>query len=265
MKFAILASALLSASPFLASALALPEDVVALATRNSAPEINFGTSDPVFDAKPLEKRKGGGGRSGGSSGSSSSGSSSSGGSSGSSTSGGAAAGGAGRGTTSPASYGRTGGTYAGGASTSFASGSRSPRGINPYLLGGGAALGLGLGAGALAYGAYAYNLDRVTYLNQTANANQTSPVKCYCARYQPCSCDDNNDDGYVQSLIGNGSYAAMQQNHVTKINNGTLYIDGSLNNGTSGTANAASGKQGVFEQAVWVGLAAAVGAAAWTF
>lgn len=137
--------------------------------------------------------------------------------------------------------------------------------MTPFLLGGAAlGLGIGLGAGALAYGAYNYDLDRATYYNETAMAQQTSSVKCYCARYQPCSCDRSDDEGaYVESLIGNGSYAAMQENKVTKISNNTLYIDGSLTNGT--TQNAAVGKQGLLSQTAPLALAAALGVAMWAF
>lgn len=45
--------------------------------------------------------------------------------------------------------------------------------------------------------------------------------------------DDTDEDNYVKSLIGDGSYQTLQQNNITNTNNGTLYIEGTLDNGTT--------------------------------
>lgn len=220
-----------------------------------------------------ERRKGGGGgRSGGSSGgSSSSGSSSSGSSSssssgsrsGSSNTGGSSAGGSG---VAPA----YGGRYAGGAASPYSSGARSGS-IVPYLLVGGA---LGAGAGLYAgshfsNGAYSYPYTApVTFYNQTSMRNETHPITCLCGRYQECGCDDNTDPAYIESVVGNGSYAAQMAPGSTwqANNNGTIYIDGTLDNGTtaSGGTNAAGGRRSIMEVAGWWAVAAAVGCAMWS-
>ncbi|KAK4697545.1 hypothetical protein P7C71_g540, partial [Lecanoromycetidae sp. Uapishka_2] len=192
-----------------------------ISRREAEPETNV-LSAPLterFDENLLsylEKRRGGGGSSGGgggrggsSSGSSSSGSSSS--SSGSSSSAGksgsttGASGNTGTASSSSsASRGYGGGAYYGGGSASaYRSGTRSPGGIAPYLLAGAA---LGFFPGLWLYGAYTYPYSHpYTFRNDTSNQNETLPIKCLCAEYSACGCDDNNNSTFLNALIGNGS------------------------------------------------------------
>jgi len=195
--------------------------------------------------------KGGGGSS--SSGSSSSGSSSSGSSSSGGKGGSSSSSSGGRGSSSSSAGGATkqgsgvtprfggGRYYGGGATTPYASGVRSPLGLTPVLLG---ATALALLPGLWLYGAYSYPYTHpYSFRNYTAptntsdsNQNETKPVNCLCAQYQECSCDDNGNSTFLDELIGNGSYAALNQSLVTVADvNGTstILINGTLPNGTT--------------------------------
>ncbi|KAI9718832.1 MAG: hypothetical protein M1828_006521 [Chrysothrix sp. TS-e1954] len=256
-----LASLLVAAS--ITTAASIPRESTELIVRDAQPQPEAFADPSDLNLIALEKRKGGGGGGGGGGGrGSAGGGSSSGGSSGgarsgsSSTSGTSNTGGrskAGSGT--PARY--PGGVYAGGASTPYRAGSRSPGGIAPFFLAG-AALAF---FPALAIGAAIYDEpNTVTYLNETTNKNETSHVKCACNRYEECGCAGNEDHDYVQRLIGNGSYAALMENNVVKIPNGTLYIDGTLANGTTASGGtSAAPRQAVLESMGWWGMIAVVG------
>lgn len=142
------------------------------------------------------------------------------------------------------SYG--GGRYYGGGSTSaYQAGARSPRGVSPVLL----AAPLLLFPGIWLYGAYRYhNRDSYTFYNATANPpqNQTKPVDCLCSQYQECGCDATDDDDYLDSIIGNGSYAALNKTLVNVANdNGrsTIFLNGTLPNGTAESTEGAAGPQ----------------------
>jgi len=216
----------------------------------------------------LERRKGGGGASSvGSSGgrsssggsSSSSGSrSSSGATSGSSrTSGTSAMGGStrsGSGLTRSFGGGRY---YSGGAAVPYKAGKRTPQGliagalITPLVL-------LSIMPGLWLYNAYPYYYNNpYRFYNQSAQndgdnnsnknrrglrgrqsmgQNQTLPVMCLCQEFTSCGCDENGDQQYLNDLIGNGSYAALNKTLVTVSDvNGTrtLVLNGSLPNGTT--------------------------------
>lgn len=196
-------------------------------------------------SNPLEKRKGGGGHGGGGGGkgsgsSSSSSSGSSGAGSSSSSTGGRTSTGSG---ISP-SYGG-GRYYGGGATTPYTSGARSPLGISPLFI---AAPALAFG-GLWAYGAYGYGYAHpYSFHNQssTNSTNTTLPVQCICAQYSECGCDDNDDDSYLSSLVGNGSASDMNSTlaRVTDLNGTrTLVVNGTLPNGTTaaGGTTSASG------------------------
>lgn len=74
------------------------------------------------------------------------------------------------------------------------------------------------------------------FYNESARENQTKPIMCGCADKQPCSCDGNNDTEYMNSLLGNGSYAALNKSLVTVADykgNDTILINGTLPNGTT--------------------------------
>ncbi|KAI1459508.1 hypothetical protein F4805DRAFT_420519 [Annulohypoxylon moriforme] len=208
--------------------------------------------DRSTDNEELWKRKGGGGSggrggSGGSSGGSSGSSGSSGGrggSSGSSSTGG-------RGSSSSNTGGSTttgsgvrpgygGGTYyGGGAKQPYKSGNPSPSGIVPFALGGAALGTLGFVGATWAYGAYVYPYTHhYWYHNATNNNNETKPVTCLCDYYETCGCDDNGNQTYFNSVIGDGSYNGLNKSLVTVADNdttheSTIYIKGSLPNGTT--------------------------------
>jgi len=66
--------------------------------------------------------------------------------------------------------------------------------------------------------------------------NQTLPVICLCQEFAVCGCDENTDQDYLNDLVGNGSYAALNKSLVTVSQvNGTrtLVLNGSLPNGTT--------------------------------
>ncbi|RFU73605.1 hypothetical protein TARUN_8608 [Trichoderma arundinaceum] len=205
----------------------------------------------------LFKRKGGGGgggRGGGGGGTSGGGKGGSSGGSGSSGSGGSSGGKGGSGGSSGnrAPSSNVGGTsaggsgpkpaygggryYGGGATTPYRAGSRSPiGGIVPFALLGGAALAFW--PGVWLYGAYMYPYHQPYHFhNQSSGRNETRDVLCGCGIYDVCGCDDNNNTAYYDSLIGNGSYSALNKSVVNVADvNGTrtILINGSLPNGTT--------------------------------
>ncbi|KAI8933470.1 hypothetical protein NX059_009208 [Plenodomus lindquistii] len=213
-------------------------------------------ADIVSPDHTLERRKGGGGRGGGSSsgGSSSGGSSSGGGRSGGSpTSGGSTRAGSG------APRGFAGGKYyGGGAAVPYAAGSRTPRGLvagavlAPILL-------LSVMPGLWLYNTYPYyynnpyrfynrtatnrtdddtnnRRDLWTRQSQPEGKNESLPVLCLCQENSVCGCDENDDPQYLNDLVGNGSYAALNKSLVTVSDvNGTttLVLNGTLPDGTT--------------------------------
>lgn len=79
---------------------------------------------------------------------------------------------------------------------------------------------------------------------QDTGVNETKPLRCLCAAYQECGCDDNGNTTFLDSLIGDGSYAALNKTLVDVVDmNGisTIVLNGTLPNGTTiagGTENA---------------------------
>ncbi|KAK8162531.1 hypothetical protein IWX90DRAFT_245880 [Phyllosticta citrichinensis] len=259
------------ASATTASAASIPQSPHALALRNEESALTNVLGPRAADIiheNALEKRKGGGGRGGGGSGSSGGGrssggsSSSSGRTSGTSNVGGSTRGGSGR---APA-YG--GGTYyAGGAAVPFAAGQRSKLGLVPFLLPLTALAFIPLLAWGWASGIggyqYAYRNPYV-FQNRTANANNatntTLPVVCYCQQYTTCGCDDNNSTAYFDSIVGNGSYDALNKSvvNVARVNGtDTLILNGVLPNGTTaaGSDSAAGRAIGSAVVSGWFGWA----------
>lgn len=142
-----------------------------------------------------------------------------------------------------------------------------------------------LGVGALSllpglwiYGAYSYPYSHpYTFRNASARANssvttrdtitdegvnQTKPITCLCAQYQECGCDDNSNTTYLNELIGNGSYEALNLSlvQVSDVNGtSTILINGTLPNGTTsagGTENANAATRMIMEASgFWVMLA----------
>ncbi|KAI8955632.1 hypothetical protein F4801DRAFT_273923 [Xylaria longipes] len=234
------------------NAVAVPEaELVGLDTRTPQPE--FETHPERSTNEELWKRKGGGGGGGrGGSGGSSSGGSSSGGRGGSSGSSGSSSGGRGGiGSSTNNQGGRTttgtgpapkygGGTYYGGGATApYAAGQRSSSGIAPALLTGAAIGGIGFLGLTYLHGAWAYPYTHQYYYhNATTEKNETKPVICVCDPYNPCACDDNGNQTYFNSVIGDGSYQGLNHSLVTIANNETtrqptIYINGEEPNGTT--------------------------------
>ncbi|TLS24914.1 hypothetical protein PpBr36_08401 [Pyricularia pennisetigena] len=213
------------------------------------------------EAHDLWKRKGGGRGGGGSGGGRSSGgrssspstggSSSSGARSPTSNSGGVSSGGSGP---RPA-YGG-GSVYAGGSKTPYQSGSRIGT-IAPFLLLGTA---LAFWPWVWHHGAYMYPYHNpYHYYNASSQRNETRNVLCGCQQYEVCSCDEENN-GTVKELVGDGSYDKMDKNvvNVAEVNGTqTILIDGSLPNGTTADSAAA---QLLLTHASWWPVVATVAA-----
>lgn len=212
------------------------------------------SADIVSPDHTLEKRKGGGGRGGGSSGGGGSGGGRSGGSS--RTGSGSYSGGSTSAGSGPPRGLAGGKYYGGGAAVPYSAGGRSPRGISPGLLIAPIAL-LAIMPGLWLYNTYPYhynnpyrfrnqtrnstnenNNDRRSLLwsRQTTGVNETLPVLCLCQEFSVCGCDENEDEQYINDLVGNGSYAALNKTLVTVSDvNGTktLVLNGTLPNGTT--------------------------------
>jgi len=184
--------------------------------------------------------------------------------------------------------------YGGGSTTPYQAGSKSPLGI--------AAVPLAFGAGALAfypgiwlYGAYAYPYSHpYTFHNRTAHNNtnttttttrdlhfdieirdieirqdtgltQTKNVTCLCAMYAECGCDDNGNTTFLDSLIGDGSYANLNLSlvNVADINGSSMIVlNGTLPNGTTaagGTENASAAMRTIVQASGFWPMIALVG------
>ncbi|KAI0007627.1 hypothetical protein F4779DRAFT_496990 [Xylariaceae sp. FL0662B] len=243
-------------------ATAIPDtDDLALDTRSQQPASQH---PERFASEDLWKRKGGGG--GGGRGGSGSSSGSSGSSSGSSSGGKGSSGSNSGGSTTTGSgirpgYGG-GAYYGGGAQQPYKSGGKSPGGIVPFFIAGAALGTVGFVGASFAYGAYVYPYTHPYYYhNATTNANETKPVTCVCDYYEECGCDDNGNQTYFQSVIGDGSYANLNKSLVTVAHNETanettIYILGTLPNGTTASGgtenpNAAGGMQAIARAAGW--------------
>lgn len=263
MKTSTLIALLLSATPVI-NAVSIP-DTHALAVLNPEPRA-LTKRNILSPGNALEKRKGGGGKGGG------------GGGGGSKSGGGSSGGGSSTGRTSNAGgstksgsgvrpvYG--GGYYGGGSAKPYTSGKRSPKGLLPgaLLL---PAAALLVFPGIWLWSVYPYYYNRpYTFLNRTVeNAtdglNQTLPVVCLCQEFSVCGCDDNNDSKFFDSLVGNGSYDALNKSLVTvSMVNDTrsLVINGTLPNGTTAAdpnASAASTRAMQFS-GYWVMIALVV-------
>jgi len=167
--------------------------------------------------------------------------------------------------------------YGGGATVPYSAGRVSPLGITPFFFG--ASL-LAFYPGLWLYGAWAYpyhnpytfrNHSATNTTSSTANrrqesdgVNQTKPVTCLCAQYQECGCDDSSNTTFLDSIIGDGDYFALNQSLVTVADvNGTstIILNGTLPNGTTASggtadANVAAGMKKLVEASgYWVMIA----------
>lgn len=170
------------------------------------------------------------------------------------------------------SFGNSRKVYSGGAASAFPAGSSSPtRRIAPFVLGG---VALAFFPGVWLYGAYVYPYTHpysfINRTNTTANpsgTNQTLPVTCLCAQYSACGCDESDDLSYLDTLVGNGSFAGLNSSliNVANVNNTrTLILNGTLPNGTdSASSSAIRSHQKVVEAGGFWVAAAMVGAMLW--
>ena len=98
---------------------------------------------------------------------------------------------------------------------------------------------------------------------QDTGVNETKPVTCLCAADSECGCDDNGNSTFLDSLIGDGSYASLNKSlvDVADINGtSTIVLNGTLPNGTTtsgGTADA-NGASGMVEASGWLIMVALV-------
>lgn len=161
------------------------------------------------------------------------------------------------------SYG--GGTYyGGGARQPYKSGTASPSGILPFVVAGAAIGYVGFLGAHFAYGAYVYPYTHhYPYYNSTNQKNETKPVTCLCDYYETCGCDDNGNQTYFNSIVGDGSYANLNKSVVTVADNdttheSTIYLLGTLPNGTTASGgtedpySAASGLHALARAAGWL-------------
>ena len=185
--------------------------------------------------------------------------------------------------TSQPSYGG-GRYYGGGATTPYRAGVASPLGIGAIALTAGA---LAFYPGIWLYGAYAYPYSHpYTFRNHSATnstnstskstrdlwinalvvrqdtgVNETKPVTCLCAMYAECGCDDNGNSTFLDSIIGDGSYANLNKSlvDVADINGtSTIVLNGTLPNGTTtagGTEDANGARRMIEASGYWVMIA----------
>jgi hypothetical protein len=87
-------------------------------------------------------------------------------------------------------------------------------------------------------------LQQYGFYNQTAGKNQTKSVLCLCQEYTDCGCDDNGNSTFLESLVGDGNPATLNQTIVRVANiNGTdtIVLNGTLPNGTARVTSGALG------------------------
>lgn len=177
--------------------------------------------------------------------------------------------------------------YGGGATTPYTAGARSPLGILAVPL---AFSALAFYPGIWLYGAYAYPYSHpYTFYNRTATnhtntttttrdlhfdieirqdtgVTETKNVTCLCAMYAECGCDDNGNTTFLNSLIGDGTYANLNLSlvNVADINGtSTIVLNGTLPNGTTasgGTENASGAVRAVIDMSGYWVMIALVGA-----
>ena len=112
------------------------------------------------------------------------------------------------------------------------------------------------------YGAYVYDYPRnYTYHNSTTNKNETHPVKCACAQYVECGCNQVGDGQtkYINNIANNASMAVRSNVNGVEV----LFINGTLPNGTTAASSATGIRQGLVEMSGWWVVIAGVVYTAW--
>lgn len=186
-------------------------------------------------------------------------------------------GGGGRGSPSSSAGGRTttgsgpapayagGKYYGGGAAVPYKAGQPSRSGINPVLLGAGAAVAFW--PGLWLYGAYMYPYTHHhSFYNASSKQNETKPVTCGCDPYQVCGCDENGDPQYLRDIVGNGTNLNSTLVAVGTVDGvQRILINGTLPNGTTAPGgdedpNAGAGMHTMLHAAGWWPVVAIVSA-----
>lgn len=141
------------------------------------------------------------------------------------------------------SYGG-GSYYAGGARVPYLSGGLSPGGISPYLL---PATAGGFFGGLWAHSLYDHSMyaypysESYHYVDHIHHQEKSVPVVCVCQEYSECSCDSNNNSAYYDSLFNGTQPRHTSDVQVVNMNGTeTIYVNGTLANGTTAAASAAS-------------------------
>ncbi|KAL2199090.1 hypothetical protein P885DRAFT_75502 [Corynascus similis CBS 632.67] len=156
--------------------------------------------------------------------------------------------------------------FGGGAAQPYRAGSRSPSGIAPVFFAGSL---LVFWPGIWYHGAHIYHFERpYEFYNATTQRTERKPVECACAPNADCGCDENPDKDYLDDLIGNGSYAALNKTLIDVANvNGTstILLNGTLPDGTAAAVNGAGdGLRGLLHHVGWWPVVATVCAIAFT-
>jgi hypothetical protein len=89
-----------------------------------------------------------------------------------------------------------------------------------------------------------------------------------CQQYSVCGCDDNDDQSYLGSVIGNGTILTSTLVRVADVNGTSqIFLNGTLPNGTTasgGSDSAAVGIQGkTLESIGWCIVGSIIAAATW--
>ncbi|OXV10069.1 hypothetical protein Egran_02164 [Elaphomyces granulatus] len=252
---------LLCLSPLVLSILSAPQSDVDL--QNAEPPALPSTHAPLVGR--VAKGGGGGGKGGGGGGGkggSTGGSGGKGGSTGGKMSGSSGSssnlGGTTRsGSGSPRTYGG-GAYYLGGARAPYTAGSRSPSGIVPVLL---PANHLLFFPYPWRYSVYAYPYP-YPYQYTENGKNQAYPVTCLCEEYSVCGCNECGNGtscAYLSSVLASNSSTDVRI--VDANGTRTIYINGTLENGTTAADPSLSGSLSVNQfhlSGYWVVLILAV-------
>lgn len=141
------------------------------------------------------------------------------------------------------------GVYNGGARAPYRSGGISPAGLIAFPLAAAAIIAFWPGWWLHSHvNAYQYH-NNYQFRNQSQTTSQTTansatnngtlqslPVICACADDVSCACDETGNNTYIDELVGNGSYAALNKSLITVADykgTKTLFINGTLPNGTT--------------------------------
>jgi hypothetical protein len=102
-----------------------------------------------------------------------------------------------------------------------------------------------------------YYTNPYIYNNPQNHQNESLPVDCVCAQYNPCGCDDTNNQTLITQMLQDPNTANITTVNGTK----TVVINGTLPNGTdSGAFSLHQGSMGL--KGYWA-MASVVGLMVW--